>query len=86
MATPLRTEPVLDALDLAITRRRPQQVIHHSDHGCRCTSLAFGQRRREFGVRPSLGSVGDAYDNALAESFSATLECDLLNRRRFAAG
>jgi putative transposase len=48
------------------------------------TSIAFGQRCREAGVRPSMGSVGDAYDNALCESFFATLECELLDRRRFA--
>ena len=48
------------------------------------TSLAFGLRCQEAGVRPSMGSVGDAYDNALCESFFATLECELLDRRRFA--
>lgn len=47
------------------------------------TSLAFGMRCREAGVRPSMGSVGDAYDNAMCESFFATLECELLDRRRF---
>src|SRR4051812_32167487 len=49
------------------------------------TSLAFGNRCREAGVRPSTGSVGDAYDNAMCESFFATLECELLDRRRFAS-
>jgi putative transposase len=53
------------------------------DQGCQYTSLAFGRRCREVGVRPSMGSVGDAYDNAMAESFFATLECELLDRRRF---
>ena len=47
------------------------------------TSIEFGKRCREAGVRPSMGSVGDAYDNAMAESFFATLECELLDRRRF---
>jgi putative transposase len=84
MATHLRTELVLDALNMAIGQRRPTQVIHHSDQGCQYTSIAFGQRCREAGVRPSMGSVGDAYDNALCESFFATLECELLDRRRFA--
>jgi transposase InsO family protein len=56
-------------------------VIHHSDQGY--TSIAFGQRCREMGVRPSMGSVGDAYDNALCESFFATLACELLDRHRF---
>lgn len=56
--------------------------IHHSDQG-QNISLAFGRRCREVGVRPSMGSVGDAYDNAMAESFFAMLECELLDRRRF---
>src|SRR5262249_10212195 len=51
--------------------------------GCQYTSTGFGQRCREMGVRPSMGSVGDAYDNALCESFFATLECELLDRTRF---
>ena len=84
MATHLRTELVLDALNMAVGQRRPRQVIHHSDQGCQYTSLAFGRRCQEAGVRPSMGSVGDAYDNALCESFFATLECELLDRRRFA--
>lgn len=83
MATHLKTALVLDALAMAYTQRRPNNVIHHSDHGCQYTALAFGQRCTEMGVRPSRGSVGDAYDNALAESFFATLECELLDRRRF---
>ncbi len=83
MATHLRTQLVLDALDMALWQRRPREVIHHSDQGTRYTSIAFGQRCREAGVRPSMGSVGDAYDNALCESFFATLECELLDRRRF---
>jgi len=85
MATHLRTELVLDALNMAVGQRRPRRpVIHHSDQGCQYTSLAFGHRCQEAGVRPSMGSVGDAYDNALCESFFATLECELLDRRRFA--
>ena len=83
MATHLRTELVLQALDMAITQRRPRDVIHHSDQGCQYTSFAFGRRCREMGVRPSMGSVGDAYDNAVCESFLATLECELLDRHRF---
>jgi putative transposase len=84
MATHLRTELVLDALTMAVWQRRPRQVIHHSDQGGQYTSLAFGRRCQEAGVRPSMGSVGDAYDNALCESFFATLEGELLDRRRFA--
>ena len=83
MATHLKTALVLDALEMAHYQRRPGDVIHHSDHGCQYTSVAFGKRCGEMGVRPSMGSVGDAYDNAMAESFFATLECELLNRRRF---
>ena len=83
MATHLRTELVLDALNLALWQRRPEAVIHHSDQGCQYTSIAFGLRCREAGVRPSMGSVGDCFDNALCESFFATLECELLDRRRF---
>jgi putative transposase len=83
MATSLATRLVLDALDMAITRRHPNGVIHHSDQGKQYTSLAFGQRCEEAGVRPSMGSVGDAYDNAMCESFFATLECELLARCRF---
>jgi putative transposase len=83
MATHLRTELVLEALNLALTQRRPTDVVHHSDQGCQYTSIAFGLRCREMGVRPSMGSVGDAYDNALCESFFATLEGELLDRQRF---
>jgi transposase InsO family protein len=63
---------------MALYRRKPHDVIHHSDQGCQYTSIAFGSRCREAGVRPSIGSVGDAYDNAMCESFNATLECELL--------
>ena len=83
MATTLHMQVVLDALNMALWQRRPSSVIHHSDHGSQYTSIEFGKRCREAGVRPSMGSVGDAYDNAMAESFFATLECELLDRRRF---
>ena len=83
MADHLRTELVLDALDMAIFRRRPINVVHHSDQGCQYTSIAFGLRCRQAGVQPSMGSVGDCYDNAMCESFNATLECELLARHRF---
>jgi hypothetical protein len=73
-----------DAVNMAVAQRRPTQVIHDSDQGCQYTSIAFGLRCREAGVRPSMGSVGDAYDNALCESFFASLEGELLDRRRFA--
>jgi putative transposase len=83
MATTLATQLVLDALNMAVTTRRPKDVIHHSDQGSQYTSIEFGQRCRNAGVRPSMGSVGDAYDNAMCESFFATLECELLARSRF---
>jgi putative transposase len=83
MANHLRTELVIDALQMAIEQRQPEGVIHHSDQGSQYTSLAFGKRCREASVRPSMGSVGDCYDNALCESFFATLECELLDRQRF---
>jgi putative transposase len=68
---------------MAIRDRQPTTVIHHSDQGCQYTATAFGHRCRAAGVRPSMGSVGDAYDNAMCESFFATLECELLDRHRF---
>jgi len=83
MDTHLRTQLVLDALTMAIRQRRPKGVIHHSDQGSQYTSLAFGKRCREAAVRPSMGSVGDCFDNALCESFFATLECELLDRESF---
>jgi putative transposase len=83
MESSLHTELVLQALNLALGQRRPGGVIHHSDHGSQYTSFAFGKRCEQAGVRPSRGSVGDCFDNAMCESFFATLECELLDRRRF---
>jgi putative transposase len=80
METHLRTELVLD---MALGQRRPAAVIHHSDHGCQYTSFAFGKRCNQAGVRPSMGSVGDCFDNAMCESFFATLECELRDRTSF---
>ena len=79
----MTAELVLGALNMAVTQRRPSAVIHHSDQGSQYTSVAFGQRCAKMGVRPSMGSVGDAYDNAMAESFFASLECELIDRRSF---
>ena len=79
MATHLRTELVLDALQMAIWRRKPAPgLIHHSDQGVQYTSLSFGKRLEEAGIVPSMGSVGSALDNAMAESFIATLKTELL--------
>ena len=83
MANHLRTELVLEALNMALWQRRPDNVVHHSDQGSQYTSYAFGKRCREMGVAPSMGSVGDCFDNAMAESFFATLECELIDRRVF---
>jgi putative transposase len=85
MATHMRTELVTAALDAAIVRRRPgTDLVHHSDHGTQYTSLAFGRRLRESGIAASMGSVGDCYDNAMAESFFATLETELTDRSDWA--
>lgn len=84
MADHLRSELVIEALDMAVWRRRPTEgVIHHSDQGSQYTSLAFGRRLRDAGLVSSMGSRDDCFDNATAESFFATLECELLARHRF---
>ena len=83
MQTHLRTDLVLQALNMALQQRKPDNVIHHSDQGTQYTSIAFGLRCKEANVRPSMGSVGDAYDNAMCESFFATLETELIERKRF---
>lgn len=82
MADHLRTELVIAALTMALRHRQPRAgLIHHSDHGCQYTSLAFGQQVQAAGLLPSMGTVGDCFDNAVAESFFATLKVELLHRR-----
>ena len=83
MAEHLRTDLVLAALNMGLGQRRARGVVHHSDHGTQYTSIAFGLRCKEANVRPSMGTVGDAYDNAMCESFFATLDRELPVRRRF---
>ena len=83
MKTTLHTELVLEALGMALGQRCPKSVIHHSDQGSQYTSIAFGERCEKADVRPSMGSVGDCFDNAMCESFFATLETELLDRRTF---
>ena len=83
MRASMPKELVLDALNMAIAQRKPKGVIHHSDQGSQYTAIIFGTRCAEVGVRPSMGSVGDCYDNAMCESFNATLECELLDKHRF---
>jgi putative transposase len=81
MATHLRTEIVLDALQMAIARRKPAPgLVHHSDRGAQYTSLSFSKRLEDEGLLPSMGQAGSAYDNALAESFVATLKTEILYR------
>jgi putative transposase len=81
IADHIRAELVVDALQMALWRRRPpeNQTLHHSDHGSQYTSWAFGRRLRAAGLLGSMGSIGDAYDNALAESFFSTLQRELLD-------
>jgi putative transposase len=80
----MRSELVLAALEMAVSKRRPEVgLIHHSDHGSQYTSVRYGERCRAAGIRSSMGTIGDCYDNALMESFFATLECELLGPQRF---
>jgi putative transposase len=82
MADHMRSELVVDALQMGLHRRRPAPgLIHHSDQGSQFVSLAFGQKARDAGIAVSMGSKGCAYDNAVAESFFATLKKELVHRR-----
>jgi len=82
MADHMRTELVVDALNMALHRRRPDPgLVHHSDQGSQSVSLGFGQAARDAGIAISMGSRGDAYDNAVAESFFATLKKELIHRQ-----
>ena len=82
MAEHMRAQLVVDALQMAVARRRPAPgLVHHSDQGSQYVSLGFGQKARDAGIAVSMGSKGDAYDNAVAESFFATLKKELVHRR-----
>jgi putative transposase len=82
IADHLRSELVVDALQMAIWRRQPADgTVVHSDHGTQYTSWAFGRRLRAAGLLGSMGTIGDAFDNAVAESFFGTLQLELLDRR-----
>ena len=84
MASHLRTELVLDALEMALWRRKPGAgLIYHTDRGAQYTALSFGKRLEESGVVPSMGGAGSALDNAISESFVASLKTELLYRHRF---
>ena len=80
-----RAELVVGALQMAVGQPRPKDAIHHGEQRSHYTPLAFGKRCKEAGVRSSMGSVGDAYDNAMCESLFAMLKCELPERRRFAS-
>ncbi len=84
MASHLRTEVVVDALEMAVWRRKPAAgLVHHSDRGTQYTALSFGKRLEEAGIVPSMGRAGSALDNAISESFVSTLKCELVHRRLF---
>lgn len=84
MASHLRAELVVDALEMAVWRRKPAAgLVHHSDRGTQYTALSFGQRLEEAGIVPSMGRTGSALDNAISESFVSTLKCELVHHRRF---
>jgi putative transposase len=84
MESYLRTELVVDALQMAVWRRKPAPgLIHHSDQGVQYTSLSFAERLKQVGIVPSMGRVGSALDNAISESFVATLKSELVSRVRF---
>jgi len=84
MADHLRTELVVDALEMAVWRRKPAAgLVHHSDRGTQYTALSFGKKLEEASIVPSMGRAGSALDNAISESFVSTLKCELVHRRRF---
>jgi putative transposase len=85
IADHVRSELVVDAVQMAIWRRRPPpgQTVAHSDHGSQYTSWAFGRRLRGAGLLSSMGSIGDCYDNSVAESFFGTLQLELLDEHRW---
>ena len=84
MAAHMKTELVVDALQMAVWRRKPSAgLVHHSDRGVQYTAISFGKRLDEVDIVPSMGRTGTALDNAMAESFVATLKTELVHRRRF---
>lgn len=84
MASHLRAELVVDALEMATWRRKPTaSLVHHSDGGTQYTALSFGKRLEEADIVPSMGRTGSALDNAVSESFVATLKAELVHARRF---
>jgi len=84
LTSDLSTGGIIAAVDMAVRGRDAQGVVLHSDRGCQFTSVAFTTRLVELGITPSMGRVGSCYDNAMIESFFATLECELIDRVEFA--
>ena len=82
MADNMRAELVIAALQMAVNRRRPDPgLIHHSDQGSQFVALGFGQACSRSGISRSMGSTGQCWDNAVAETFFATLKKELVYRR-----
>ena len=85
IADHIRSELVVDAVQMAVWRRQPPpgQTVAHSDHGSQYTSWAFGRRHRSAGLLGSMGTIGDCFDNSVAESFFGTLQLELLDEHRW---
>ncbi len=80
----MRTDFVLDALEQALYERRPTEddrLVHHSDRGSQYVSIRYTERLAEAGIEPSVGSVGDSYDNALAETINGLYKAEVIHRR-----
>ncbi|MFK7871465.1 MAG: DDE-type integrase/transposase/recombinase [Roseobacter sp.] len=80
MANDQKAQLVIDAMNMTIARRKPHSVIHRRDQGSLYISVAFGLRPKQMGLRPSVGSVGGCFENAMCERFFVTLNCELLDR------
>ena len=83
VSTSMRTDFVLDALEQALYARQPERdsLVHHSDRGSQYVSIRYSERLAEAGVEPSVGSKGDSYDNALAETINGLYKAELIHRR-----
>ena len=84
VASSMRTDLVLDALEQALFARQPERddsLIHHSDRGAQYVSIRYSERLAEAGIEPSVGSKGDSYDNALAETINGLYKAELIHRR-----
>jgi transposase InsO family protein len=83
VSSSMTTEFVLDALEQALYARQPDRdrLVHHSDRGSQYVSIRYSERLAEAGVEPSVGSKGDSYDNALAETINGLYKAELIHRR-----